>query len=771
MRSAPEPALSHDDPSSLAPPEVIGPYRVLHQIGSGVLGPVYRALHPDSQQIVAVKLFRLDWPPEQARALAGGLGTLIETLPPHPSLVAPLAAGLDGATAWLAQELVAADGLEARMRRRTAISGDVLVGVLRQVASVLDAANDAGWRHGALHPRDILVDTAGAARVTGVGVAQVVERFGAQAPRRRPFCAPERALGHPWDLRADVYALAAIAVEWVGQKRGRGAAEEDLEAALGRAGFDGSAAAAVLARGTAASSGQRPASATALLDALAATVVSHPDAESRRRKRAQAAPLFAAAAEAAPPPVPPAAPGRDEGHEAPPVIVEADVAPRPTDRAPEEEPFTAVVGADEPTLVVEPPPQPEAGAASADGRRSPVEASPPDAAGSDEPAAVEPPPPSAPVSPGEAPPAEPLAAAPAEPLVDAFDSGRRVGTPTPTHSMWGALAVTRVDGPVRTPAPPGPDLPIDGATTEGGEAPVERAAPASHDSEFWDQRLDAADERSAPAAAPAPVNSLAGRAWWPWALVLLVGVAIGFVLGRWSAAPAPRTAAVPAARDAAVERAELRDEPAQAEPAVSAPAPPPAASTVEASPPGAPAAVARPEPRREAPRRNTAPATPAPRAIEGQLAVRSTPAGARVRLNGTDRGSTPLTLRGLAPGRYTLEVARGGYLADTRRVEITARRPSQALEITLKPVPRAAPAAPAGAAASTASIEFVTRPPGSRVFVDGQPIGVTPLKLLEVAPGAKAIRFELAGHRTWTATVTVAAGEARRVAASLEPLP
>jgi hypothetical protein len=662
------------------------------------------------------------------------------------------------------------------MRRRTAISGDVLVGVLRQVASALDAANDAGWRHGALHPRDILVDTAGAARVTGVGVAQVVERFGAQAPRRRPYCAPERALGHPWDLRADVYALAAIAVEWVGQKRGRGGAEEDLEAALGRAGFDGGAAAAVLARGTAASSGQRPASATALLEALAATLAPHTDAEARRRKRVPAAPLFAGEAEAAPTAAPPAAPGPGEGEDGPTVIVEDHVSRRPAGHTPEQEPQDAAVDADAPTLVAESPARPDPGAAGATGS-PPVGAPPPAGAGPDELAGVEPPQAvSAPVSTGAEPPAEaPVELPPelaAEPIVDAFDSGRRVAAPTPSHSMWGGFAVPRPAASAQAPAAPGPDLPIDREVSEGREAPLERTDTAAHGSEFWDTRLGAEDQPPAPQAGVTPVGGLAvGGTWWPWVLVLLAGVAIGFALGRWSVAPEPRSVAAPTGSGAQVERAELRDEPTRAEPPVSAPAPPPAAATVDASRPGAPTASARPEPRREAPGRATAPATPQPRATEGQLRVRSAPTGARVRLNGTDRGSTPLTLRGLAPGRYTVEVARSGYLADTRRVEITARRPSATLEITLKPVPGPAPAAPVRPAASTASIEFFTRPAGARVFVDGQPIGVAPLKLLEVAPGSKAIRFELAGHRTWTATVTVAAGEARRVAASLEPLP
>jgi hypothetical protein len=39
-----------------------------------------------------------------------------------------------------------------------------------------------------------------------------------------------------------------------------------------------------------------------------------------------------------------------------------------------------------------------------------------------------------------------------------------------------------------------------------------------------------------------------------------------------------------------------------------------------------------------------------------------------------------------------------------------------------------------------------------------------------VPPGTRSVRFELAGHAPWVATIALASGESRRVAASLEPV-
>ena len=69
--------LAHDDSVLYFPPEAFGPFRVLHQIGAGTLGPVFRAHEPAGDRLVAVKVFRLDITPEQSAALVGQFEQLI----------------------------------------------------------------------------------------------------------------------------------------------------------------------------------------------------------------------------------------------------------------------------------------------------------------------------------------------------------------------------------------------------------------------------------------------------------------------------------------------------------------------------------------------------------------------------------------------------------------------------------------------------------------------------------------------------------------------
>ncbi|MEQ1871927.1 MAG: hypothetical protein ABL961_18060 [Vicinamibacterales bacterium] len=66
---------------------------MLHQIGAGALGPVFRAYQPEPGRLVAVKLFRLDLAPERAHKLVSEFERLIAADLSHPGIAAPIATG------------------------------------------------------------------------------------------------------------------------------------------------------------------------------------------------------------------------------------------------------------------------------------------------------------------------------------------------------------------------------------------------------------------------------------------------------------------------------------------------------------------------------------------------------------------------------------------------------------------------------------------------------------------------------------------------------
>lgn len=184
---------------------------------------MFRTYDPQADTLVAVKVFRLDLLPEDVARLADGLRRLTGA----PGFVA---AGLENTSAYLATDYLAGETLDVALRHLAPAPLDTALPILERAAVLIDTAwaGGAAFGHGALHPRDIFItpDTNDVA-ITGFGVVPALESLGAKPPIRRPYTAPERVAGNAWDIRADIYSLAAIAHELLTGRRPAGPSEQD----------------------------------------------------------------------------------------------------------------------------------------------------------------------------------------------------------------------------------------------------------------------------------------------------------------------------------------------------------------------------------------------------------------------------------------------------------------------------------------------------------------------------------------------------------------
>jgi serine/threonine protein kinase len=602
---------------------------VLHQVGAGTLGPVFRAYDPDRDRLVAIKLFRLDLPPERVHQLVAEFDHLIDTALDHPVVAAPLAAGIEGVNAYLVQEYVAAESLDIVIREGGPAPVADAMSVLSRLAGALDYAGDRHVVHGTLHPRDVLLSPEDF-RLVGLGVARALERIGVPAPIRRPYTAPERIGGGAWDRRADVFGLAAVIYELVWGRRLSGSGAQAAVAIPESSEGNVAALRDTFARALADDMSERFATASAFAEALDAAFAGRPAKVSRMVRRTAPRP-------AAEPLLP-----LDEDASPDLMLRRPEPSATPTSSL-SSTPLRSAERAAEETEE-----RKEAGRAADD---------------------------------------------PAFDTVVHLDSRRELRSPADGNDEIEATAREPIEVVLaRSPQPevvepvepaandrvaPGDFLGLRGAARLEEEPRETAKLVASAADPEVDPRVTAAGSFSGVDAADASTASLV----WPLVLAGIVGVALGFGAGYAVAirdrpvvlagappaaeTPAPETAPAPAAHEFGGGNVESR------------PLPPPTASP--APPSAGAAAPARP-----------APAVPL---FAGRVLVRSTPPGARVFVDGKSGGETPATVRDLARGPHQVRIVHEGYTTVERRITITAAQPAVTLMVPMVKTPAAAAAA------------------------------------------------------------------------------
>lgn len=143
----------------------------------------------------------------------------------------------------------------------------------------------------------------------------------------------------------------------------------------------------------------------------------------------------------------------------------------------------------------------------------------------------------------------------------------------------------------------------------------------------------------------------------------------------------------------------------------------------------------------------------------GTLTVTSSPSGASFYLSEVYKGTTPLTLHDLSPGSYTGRFSLSGY-DDVSQSVIVKAGDTNSCTATL---PISAP--------TTGSINVLSTPSGADVYIDDTYIGTIlasfPLLKTGLSPGIHTVRLTLDGYDDYTKTVTVNAGQATEVSATL----
>lgn len=129
----------------------------------------------------------------------------------------------------------------------------------------------------------------------------------------------------------------------------------------------------------------------------------------------------------------------------------------------------------------------------------------------------------------------------------------------------------------------------------------------------------------------------------------------------------------------------------------------------------------------------------------GPIRLESEPSGALVRLDGIDKGITPLVLPSLSPGRYAVQLLRVNYEDWSGDVQISAGTPLTQ-RIRLIPI--------------ESHLYVDSSVDGAVLWADG--VRVSPLPVsLDLLPGPHLLRLEAPGYDAWQESVPFAPHESR----------
>lgn len=203
-------------PSRPAMPPRLGRYELLHEIGKGAMGVVYRARDPRINREVALKAIRLsdEFDPEdleQARVrffreaeMAGRLS--------HPHIVTIHDAGEDHGTAYIAMELLRGRHLVEYTSATRLLPPAIAIELVARLADALHYAHQNQVVHRDIKPANIMFDApSGELKITDFGIARLTDsgRTRTGVVLGTPsFMSPEQLQGRPVTGSSDLFSLA-----------------------------------------------------------------------------------------------------------------------------------------------------------------------------------------------------------------------------------------------------------------------------------------------------------------------------------------------------------------------------------------------------------------------------------------------------------------------------------------------------------------------------------------------------------------------------------
>jgi eukaryotic-like serine/threonine-protein kinase len=225
---------------NIPPDTIIGPYRIVSQVGAGGMGEVYLAEDSRLHRKVALKILPVEMAANQDRMRRFKQEATAAAALNHPNIAHIYEIGESGGTNFIAMEFVAGVTLREKIHRdKTELRK--LLRYLQHTADGLAKAHAAGIVHRDLKPDNIMITREGHAKILDFGLAKLIEQqpvpsgdssevATAMMPQHSSpgavmgtvgYMSPEQAQGKTKEIdqRSDIFSLGCILFEAATSKK------------------------------------------------------------------------------------------------------------------------------------------------------------------------------------------------------------------------------------------------------------------------------------------------------------------------------------------------------------------------------------------------------------------------------------------------------------------------------------------------------------------------------------------------------------------------
>jgi serine/threonine protein kinase len=206
---------------NIQPGQMLGPYRIISQVGKGGMATVYKAYQPSMDRYVAIKVL----PSQLAESREFATRFLQEARfiarLEHPHILPVFDYGESEGVAYFVMRYLEAGTLKDRMEAGRPLPTHEIDKIFTQLTDALSYAHSHGIVHRDLKPANALIDSYGNIFLTDFGIAKLLESASPRLTQTDAimgtpaYISPEQAQSQPVDQRSDIYSLGIILYEMV----------------------------------------------------------------------------------------------------------------------------------------------------------------------------------------------------------------------------------------------------------------------------------------------------------------------------------------------------------------------------------------------------------------------------------------------------------------------------------------------------------------------------------------------------------------------------